>query len=82
MVGPSRVHQGQVSRARHELTGARLAPKNDETYRALQDRRPQEQVRAIPEVVLDINPSQPLQLEMRTSSTWWLFMRDAESVLR
>ena len=62
----SRVQQGQVSRARHELTGAPLAPKNDETYRALQDRRPREQVRAIPEVVLDINPSQPLQLEMRT----------------
>ena len=62
----SRVQQGQASRARHELTGAPIAPKNDKTYRASQDRRPREQVRAIPGEVLEFNPSQPLQLEMWT----------------
>ena len=62
----SRVQQGQVSRARHELTGAPLAPKNEHTYRELQDRRPREQVRPIPREVLEFNPSVPLQLEIRT----------------
>ena len=62
----SRVQQGQVSRARHELTGAPLAPKNDETFRGLQDRRPQEQARPIPREVLEFEPSQPLRLDTRT----------------
>ena len=54
----SRVQQGQVSRARHELTGAPLAP--------MRDRRPREQVSPIPEEVLEFNPAQLLQLEMWT----------------
>ena len=41
----SRVQQGQVSRARHELTGAPLVSKNEQTFREMQDRRPREQVR-------------------------------------
>ena len=60
------VQQGQVSRARHELTGAPLAPKNEDTFRELQDRRPREQVRPIPREVLEFNPSVPSQMEMRT----------------
>ena len=40
-----RIQQGQVSRARHELTGASLAPKTRATLDELQQRRPQEQRR-------------------------------------
>ena len=62
----SRVQQGQVSRARHVLIGAPLAPKNDETLRALQDRRPREQVRPILREVMEFEPTQPLRLDMHT----------------
>ena len=54
----SRIQQGQVSRARHELTGTPL-PKNEQTFRELRDRRPREQVRPIPREVLEFNPSVP-----------------------
>ena len=49
LAAQSRVEQGQVSRARQELTGASLAPQERrETFRALQDRRPQGQTREMP----------------------------------
>ena len=44
----ARVQRRQVSRARQELTGAALAPKNEATSRELRARRPQEQLREIP----------------------------------
>ena len=46
----AKIQAGQVSRARHVLSGALLAP--EETFNLLQGRTPQEQVRAIPEEVL------------------------------
>ena len=46
-----------MSRARHELTGAKLAPKDEATLKELRNRRPQEQLREIasfpPETVRD-----------------------------
>ena len=91
----SRVQQGQVSTARYELAGAPLAPQNDETNRALQDRRPREQVRPIPEEVfglhsittvavgdVDVRRLSQKCASWQRSRTWWLFIRDAESVPR
>ena len=57
-----RIQQGQVSRARHELTGATLAPRTRATLDKLKQRRPQEQRREIPQPVLDFNPDVPLSL--------------------
>ena len=59
----SRVQREQVSRARQELTGAALAPRNAATLEALQGRRPQDPVSAIPREVLDFQPASPLQLD-------------------
>ena len=39
------VQRGQVSRARQELTGAQLAPKDESTLNELRNRRPHEQLR-------------------------------------
>ena len=61
--GQSRVERGQVSRARQELTGAALAPKNSETLRELQRRRPQDQMSEIPRDVLEFQPAAPFQLD-------------------
>ena len=57
-----RIQQGQVSRARHELTGATLAPRTRATLDELQQRRLLEQRREIPQPVLDFNPDVPLSL--------------------
>ena len=59
----SRVEQGQVSRARQELTGATLAPKTGDTLRELQERRPRERVREIPAEILNYVAEQPLVLD-------------------
>ena len=48
----NRAKRGQVSRARHELTGASLAPKNDETRAELQG-RPQVRQSPIPQNVIE-----------------------------
>ena len=56
----SRVTRGQVSRARHELTGASMAPKNDKTRVELQGRRPQVRQSPIPQEVIDYQPESPL----------------------
>ena len=52
-----------MSRARQELTGAALAPKNSETLRELQRRRPQNQMNEIPRDVLEFQPAAPFQLD-------------------
>ena len=49
----TKIQMGQVSRARHVLTGASLAPKTDATFDMLQAKRPQEHVREIPREVMD-----------------------------
>ena len=65
LAAQSRVQRGQVSRARQELTGAALAPRNATTLEALQGRRPQDPVSAIPREVLDFQPASPLQLDSK-----------------
>ena len=60
-----RVRQGQVLRARQELTGAALAPKTLETLAQLQERRPQERVWEIPQEVMEFVPDQPLELDFK-----------------
>ena len=47
------------------LTGAALAPKTDATFQEHQGRRPQEQVRGIPEEVLQFVPERPLKLNSK-----------------
>ena len=47
----SRIQHGQVSRARHELTCARLAPKTEETLAKFQRTRPQEQRQISPDIL-------------------------------
>ena len=59
----SRVQRGQVSRGRHELTGAPLAPRNNVTLEELRRQRPQEQQSAIPQEVLEFSPGSPLQFQ-------------------
>ena len=46
-----------------ELTGAALAPKNSETLRELQRRRPQDQMSEIPRDVLEFQTAAPFQLD-------------------
>ena len=58
-----RVESGQVSHARHELTGAALAPKTQATFDELQQKRPQEQVRQIPPEVMGYVPEQALMMD-------------------
>ena len=58
-----RVQRGQVSRARHELTGAPLAPKSLETPAELRRQRPQVRQSHIPQAVLDYEPEVPLKLD-------------------
>ena len=57
-----RVARGQVSRARHELTGAPLAPKNQD---ALDELRPQERLSPVPQDVLDFRPERGLRLDAK-----------------
>ena len=66
----NRVQRGQVSRARQELTGATLAPKNSDTLAELQGRRPREQVREIPPEVLASHP-RPVDLDSSHSQNAW-----------
>ena len=54
---------GEVSRARQCLTGAALAPGNEDTFRALQDKRPQQVIRPLTQEVLDFQPEIPVQLD-------------------
>ena len=61
----SRVERGQVSRARHELVGAPLAPKNADTLAQLRRQRPQEQLRELPRTVTEFQPERPLNLDRK-----------------
>ena len=61
----SRVQRVQVSRGRHELTGAPLAPRNNVTLEDLRRQRPQEQRSAIPQEVTDFSPGNPLQFNRK-----------------
>ena len=58
-----RVERGQISRARQELTGASLAPKNDDTLTELRSKRPLEVQSPIPLLVLDFVPECELKLD-------------------
>ena len=59
MAAQSRVEKGQVSRARHELMSASLAPQNNETLGELRGRRPQERESTIPQEVRHCVPEHP-----------------------
>ena len=65
----ARVQRGQVSRARQELVGAKLAPKDQTTLNELRGRRPQEQLREIPEDVMSFEPETPVQLDQKNFAT-------------
>ena len=68
-VAQARVQRGQVSRARQELTGAALAPKNEATVQELRTRRPQEEVQPIPQEVLDHVPIAEVNLNAKLFAT-------------
>ena len=61
----NRVERGQVSRARHELVGVPLAPKNAETLAQLRRQRQQEQLRELPRTVTEFQPERPLNLDRK-----------------
>ena len=60
-----KVKLGEVSRARQCLTGAALAPGTDATFNMMQNRRPQEVIRALPEEVLRFEPDTPIGLNKK-----------------
>ena len=60
-----KVRIGEVSRARQCLTGAPVAPGTDDTFRELQDRRPQVQRSELPREVLEFVP-EPVELNRKT----------------
>ena len=60
-----KVKLGEVSRARMCLTGASLAPGTEETYDAMQNRRPQEVVRNIPQNILEFELDTPVQVDQK-----------------
>ena len=64
-----KVRLGKVSRARQCLTGAALAPGNEDTFRALQGMRPQQVVRPLTQDVLEFEPEVPVELDRATFLT-------------
>jgi len=60
----AKVRKGELSRARHLLTAAELAPGNEAAWRLLANpaRRPPRPRTAVPSDVADYQPSSPLQL--------------------
>ena len=54
---------GEVSRARHCLTGSPLAPGTEDTWQELQSKRPQRISRELPQWVREFNPDTPLALD-------------------
>ena len=54
-----------MSRARQELTGAALAPKNGATLSELRHQRPQTQLREIPPTVLEAQPLRAVTLDRK-----------------
>ena len=65
----ARVQRGQVPRARQELTGAALAPKNEATLQELRAQRPQEQVQPILQEVFDFVPTAEVNLNAKLFAT-------------
>ena len=61
----SRVQQGQVSRARQELTGASLAPRNSATLDELRSKRPQARQAEIPFAVSQYEPTRGLKFDAK-----------------
>ena len=61
----NRVERGQVFRARQELTGASLAPRNEDTVKELQRKRLQERRKEIPSAVLEFFPEAMLKLSAK-----------------
>ena len=61
----NRVQQGQVSRARQELTGASLAPRNSATLDELRRKRPQTRQAEIPLAVLQYEPARGLKFDAK-----------------
>ena len=64
-----KIRMGEVSRARQHLTGATLAPGNDQTLQELQRRRDQEVVRPLSQEVLEFDPERPVILDRPTFLT-------------
>ena len=64
-----RVERCQISRARLELIGASLVPKNADTVTELRNKRPQEVQSPIPQHVLDFAPECELKLEPKVFAT-------------
>ena len=58
-----KVKLGEITRARQCLTGAALAPGNDDTFDELQRKRPQEIQRELPAHVLGFVPESPLAFD-------------------
>ena len=58
-----RVERGQISRARHELTGAPWAPRNMDTLQKLREKRPQERESPVPQDVSEFVPDSELRLD-------------------
>ena len=56
----SRVQRGQMSRARQELTGAKLAPRDESTLEKLKRKRPQERLQEISAEIIDFIPDREL----------------------
>ena len=65
-----KVQLGEVSRARQCLVGASVAPGTNDTFRAMQGRRPHEVVREINEEVRQFEPGVPVVLDRATFSGW------------
>ena len=61
-----KVRIGEVSRARQCFTGASVAPGTDDTFRELQDRRPQVQRRELLREVLEFVPERLVDLDRKT----------------
>ena len=57
------VQMGEVSKARHRLTGATIAPGDANTLKSLQGKRPKDQQKLIPEDVRSFKPAVPLDLD-------------------
>ena len=84
-----KVQAGEVTRARQCLTGATVAPSTDETFRALQSRRPQEVQRAVAHAVMETCPNRHEnlheELEDRTEGIFararWVHLRAPSSVV-
>ena len=71
-----KVQLGEVSRARQCLVGASTSAGTEESFRAMQDRRPQEVVRDIPAEVREFQLEVPVSLDKKIS------LKSLQSALR